>query len=51
MTKAKEKSLFGFVVVCERGVTNDLALVNVFLFLIAKIVHKLVVKNFDCRYF
>ena len=35
-----EKSLLGFVIVCERGVTNVLALVNVFLFLFFKIVHK-----------
>ena len=39
-----EKSLFGFVILCERGVTNVLALVNVFLLVFVKIVHKLSVK-------
>ena len=53
-----EKSLLGFVIVCERGVTNDLVFVNTFLLLFVKIAHKLSVKilhklfaeNFDLRY-
>ena len=50
ISQTKRKSLLGFVIVCERGVTNDLVFVNVFLFLFAKIVHKLVVKSLDGRY-
>ena len=41
---------FGFVVVCERGVTIDLVFVDVFLLLFAKIGHKVVVKNSGARY-
>ena len=36
---------------CERGVTNDLVLVNVFLLLFVKIVHKLFVKNLPKFFF